>query len=123
MDAKDSDEVGYGAPLTLPPFLDEGPRGRLQATGGQITIGGTNLRDYTNNNLNASLNLVFFWRNTKPTTYILNGRQYIDASRPRDLPDFRIVNVDLVPAILAFTPLAVCRRGASNRHMSDRLRP
>jgi hypothetical protein len=44
----------------------------------------------------------------------LNGTQYIDGSRPRDLPDFRIASLDLAPALIALigaTPLAACGKG------------
>ena len=45
---------------------------------------------------------------------MLNGFQYTDASRPRDLPDFRVASLDLAPLAMAFiglVPLSICGEG------------
>jgi RHS repeat-associated protein len=93
--ANDNDKVRVGAPIVLPPYLDETPDQAIRcAEDGKIRIGPYDLQQYTGNTLEQSLNPAFFWRNTRPTHYLLNGNWAMDYDRPRDLPDFRALSVD-----------------------------
>ncbi len=113
LDAKNGDDVYYGAPITLPPFLDESQHTNFDTSSGTITVDGMNLIDYTNNEINKPIQsrVYFPYRNMTPTTYVLNGQQYIDGTRPRDLPDFRVASIDFAPLIwsgLGAVPFTLC---------------
>jgi RHS repeat-associated protein len=96
LSANDNDMVKVGAPIVFPPYLDETPEQPIRCVeDGKIRIGLYDLQRYTNNTLEQSLNPAFFWRNTKPTTYLLNGKWDMDYDRPRDLPDFRALSIDI----------------------------
>lgn len=114
MDAKYGDQTWYGVVTSLPPFLDEGEKSNFVNNNGKINIGNIDLQNYANNSLNVRMSWLFPYRNGKPTNYFLNGEQYIDADRSRDLPDFRVASLDIAPfieALIGAVPIAICGKG------------
>ena len=114
MDAQNGDQTTYGATILMPPLIDLVKSETFQTVNGTITIGGIDLRSYVYSKLDKRMNWIFPYRNGEPTHFILNGRQYIDGNRPRDLPDFRVASLDIAPALVLAVgggPFAVCGKG------------
>ncbi len=96
LDAETGQSVSVGSPASFPPYLDTyGPDMIISDGCDNIIIGTKKLPEYTSDILEFPRQPVIWWRNTKPHHYFLDGQEYLDADRPRDLPDFRFVNIDV----------------------------
>jgi RHS repeat-associated protein len=95
LDAKDGQSVYIGNPALFPPYLDTNNSGISRFENGKIRIGNKGLREYTSFDLNTPMG-PFFWRNMKPNHYFLNNKEYLDDKTRGDLPDFRVLNADLL---------------------------
>lgn len=98
LDAHSGDTIWAGSPATFPPFLDETAREALSLSNDQIMIGSQELLSFSGYTIIRPMNGAIWWRDTTPHFYYLQGLQYVDADRPRDLPDFRNLDVNLAGA-------------------------
>jgi RHS repeat-associated protein len=118
--ANDNDTVRVGVPLSWPPFLDETQDESIRcAEDGLVRVGSQDLQQYASGTLEKPW-LSPFYRNTRPINYHLGGSRWsgdvMDHDRPIDLPDFRIANIDIAPALLAvlgIVPLSICGKIAT----------
>jgi hypothetical protein len=95
-DAEIGQNISVGTPALMPPYLDmRGPDMIITDGCDNILIGGRTIEQYTTAVLDFPMSPVLWWRNTKPYHYFLDGQEYLEASRPRDLPDFRFVSIDV----------------------------
>jgi len=97
LDAETGQSVSAGSPALLPPYLDiVGPDVIVSDGCKNVWIGHKPLLEYTRDVLDSPMLPFLLWRDTKPHHYFLDGQEYLDADRPRDLPDFRTMSGDLL---------------------------
>jgi hypothetical protein len=125
LSANDNDMVRVGVPLSFPPYLDETEDQPIRcAEDGLIRVGSRDLQQYANEVLEKPGLTILgysipFYRNTRAINYHVNlyssswTGDVMDYDRPIDLPDFRVVSVDIAPAVVALIHpgLAICGKG------------
>jgi hypothetical protein len=101
LDAQEGEVVWAGAPVTFPPYLDETNHETLRVENEQIYVGGQSLLGFTSNVLNLPIGSGYsiWWRDTTPHFYYLQDKQYVDADRAHDLPDFRFIEAAVSGAV------------------------